>query len=74
MVQRPVKKKDSTHVDIKPGSNYQEILNASIKNIDNKLKGGVDAGDVPVEKKEGDEVGETNMSFCNLCSTNMKNF
>ena len=65
-------KKDSTHVDIKPGSNYQEILKDSIQNMDNKLKGGDDAGDVAGEKKEGDEVGEKSMSFCNLCSTNVK--
>ena len=40
--------------------------------MDKKLKGGDDAGDVAGEKKEGDEVGETNMSFCNLCSIKVK--
>ena len=45
-------RKDSTFVDIKPGSKYQEISKDSIQNMDNKLKGGDEAGDVAGGEKQ----------------------
>ena len=66
--------KDSTDVDIKPGSKFQEISKDSIKNMDQKIKGGDEVGDVVGENNEGGEAGLTNRSFCNLCSTEVEDF